>query len=196
MTDLLLFAEDDAQERFVEALIRRVAADCAIPITLRKRGAFGGFEKVMTDLKRFAAACERRIETAPDIIIVAVDANCKGLNERREQVEQCAGNALQQRLVTAVADPHVERWLLLDGAAFRTVLGRGCQAPDQKCEKDRYKDLLRRAVQEAGVQPLLGGIEYAEDIAKEMDLGRAGSADPAFARFINSLRGKLEVIAG
>jgi hypothetical protein len=150
----------------------------------------------MTDLKRFAAACERGSETTPDIIVVAVDANCKGLNERREQVERFAGNALQERLVMAVADPHVERWLLLDGAAFRTVLGRGCQAPDQKCEKDRYKDLLIRAVQEAGVQPLLGGIEYAEDIAKEMDLARAGSADPAFARFINSLRSKLEVIAG
>ncbi len=47
--------------------------------------------------------------------------------------------------------------------AFKAVLGRGSKAPDAKCEKQRYRQLLAQAVLEAGVQPLLGGVEYAED---------------------------------
>ena len=35
-------------------------------------------------------------------------------------------------VVLAVPDPHVERWLLLDGAAFKAAVGHGCDAPDQK----------------------------------------------------------------
>jgi hypothetical protein len=196
MIDVLLFAEDDAQERFVGALIERIAEECRVSVHLRMRSVFGGFGKVLTDLKRFSAACERAAEKTPDIIVVAVDANCLGWNARRERVEQSVGEQLHQRLVLAIADPHVERWLLLDGAAFRSVLGHGCQAPDQKCEKDRYKTLLMRAVQEAGVQPLLGGIEYADELAKQMDLGRAASADQALARFVGALRGKLNFVDG
>jgi hypothetical protein len=105
--------------------------------------------------------------------------------------ERHAGAALKERLVTAIADPHVERWFLVDAAALRPVLGYGCQAPDQKCEKNRYKNLLMQAALDAGVQPLLGGIEYAEDLAKEMDLQRAAAADPALGRFIDALRVRL-----
>jgi hypothetical protein len=55
-----------------------------------------------------------------------------------------------------VPDPHIERWLLLDSQAFKEVLHRGCSAPDQKCDRDRYKLLLDEAVRAAEVEPLLG----------------------------------------
>jgi hypothetical protein len=195
MIDGLLFAEDDAQERFVGTLVRRVALEHGTPMMLRVRSARGGFGKMLQELGTFATAVDRRRETGPDVVIVAADANCRGWIERRQQVEQHAGAALTQQLVTAIADPHVERWFLVDGAAFRAVLGRGCQAPDQKCEKDRYKNLLMQAVLDAGVQPLLGGIEYAEDLAQRMDLQRAAAADGAFGRFIETLRKKLDQFA-
>lgn len=94
--------------------------------------------------------------------------------------------------VKAVPDPHVERWLLLDGAAFRGVLGRGCDAPDQKCDRGRYKELLARAIYDAGVAPSLGGIELAEDIVAAMDLKRAVRADRSLERFIDELRPVLQ----
>jgi Domain of unknown function (DUF4276) len=191
MADLLLFAEDDAQEKFVGALIQRLAGELQLTVRLRVRSSRGGFGMVLQELGRFSLVCERRAEASPDVVVVAVDANCKGLKDRYDQVEGRVGDILRNRLVVAVADPHIERWFLVDGAAFRSVLGHGCQAPDQKCEKGRYKGLLIKAVRDAGVEPLLGGIEYAEDIAKLIDLKRAGAADPALRRFVSTLRTKL-----
>lgn len=43
-------------------------------------------------------------------------------------------------------------------------------APDQKCDRDRYKSLLAQAVRQCDVTPLLGGVEYARDIVLAMDL--------------------------
>jgi hypothetical protein len=192
MVDLLLFAEDDAQEKFVGALIQRIARELECPARLRVRSSRGGFAVVLRELKSFSKACERRAEITPDVVVAAVDANCTGLKDRYERVQSCVDDILRHRLVIAVADPHVERWFLVDGAAFRAVLGHGCQAPDQKCEKDRYKLLLIKAIRDAQVEPLLGGIEYAEDLAKHMDLKRAATADPALGQFVASLRAKLQ----
>ena len=192
MADLLLFAEDDAQEKFVGALIQRLAREFELTVKLRVRSSRGGFPRVLSELESYSLACERQAGASPDVVVVAVDANCKGLKDRCEEVEARAGEILRDRLVVAIADPHIERWFLVDGAAFRSVLGHGCQAPDQKCEKDRYKGFLIKAVRDAGVEPLLGGIEYAEDLAKHIDLKRAAGADPALRRFISGLRTKFE----
>lgn len=91
-------------------------------------------------------------------------------------------------MILAVPDPHIERWLLLDGAAFKAVFGKGCGAPDQKCERDRYKQLLIRAISATGVEPSLGGIEFAEDLVRNMDIDRAAHADRSLERFVNELR--------
>jgi hypothetical protein len=192
MAEVLLFAEDDAQEKFVGALIQRMAAEFGLALKLRVRSSRGGFPRVLRELESYALVCERRAEASPDVVVVAVDANCKGLKDGCEEVEARASDTLRDRLVVAIADPHIERWFLVDGAAFRSVLGHGCHAPDQKCEKDRYKGLLIRAVRDAGVEPLLGGIEYAEDLAKNIDLKRAAASDQALRRFISALRMKFE----
>jgi hypothetical protein len=124
----------------------------------------------------------------PDLIILATDANCQGLNERIRELRDREAPA---PMILAVPDPHVERWLLLDGAAFRAVFGRGCDAPDLKCSRDRYKLLLIEAIYAAGVTPSLGGIEFAEDIIHHMDIDRAAQADRSFQRFIEDLRAAL-----
>ena len=78
-------------------------------------------------------------------------------------------------------------WLMLDGAAFRAVLGRGCDAPDRKCSRDRYKYLLAEAVHASGIAPDFGGIEFARDIVSRMDIDRAARADPSLRRFVDDL---------
>jgi hypothetical protein len=90
----------------------------------------------------------------------------------------------------AVPDPHIERWLLLDSAAFKAVLGRGCEAPDFKCDRDRYKKLLAQAVSKAGITPLIGGLEHARDIVDSMDFTRMTrkEGDKVLGQFLQELQ--------
>lgn len=64
----------------------------------------------------------------------------------------------------------------------------GCDAPDKKCERDRYKKLLSEAIKTTGIVPPLGGIEYAEDIVNAMDLEQMEQANASFGRFLKDLR--------
>jgi hypothetical protein len=191
MDEVLLVAEDDAQERLIGALILRVARESHRGVQLRIRSAYGGLPRVLREVAILANEIDRGHRAAPAIVVVAVDANCKGTDQRVNEIRGRAGTRLSDRLVAAIPDPHVERWYLLDGAAFKAVLGRGCDAPDKKCEKDRYKRLLNDAIRGAGVEPLLGGAEYAEDLVAAMHIGRAANADPAFRAFVDVLRTAL-----
>ena len=91
-------------------------------------------------------------------------------------------------MILAIPDPHIERWLLLDGAAFKTVFGKGCDAPDQKCDRNRYKQRLIEAIHATGTIPILGGIEYAEDIIQQININRVTQVDRSFRRFVEELR--------
>ncbi len=188
MPEILLFVEDSAQEAFLTALVRRMATESGAPeLRIRVRSAQGGFAKVLGQVEDFVRAQAKGLESSPDALLVAVDANCQGFVQRRKQVEGRTG-ALKDSFLYAIPDPHIERWFLIDSAAFKTVLGRGCSAPDQKCEKDRYKRLLNQAVLDAGVEPLLGGVEYAEEIVQNMNLLNASKQDDSFGRFLGELR--------
>ncbi len=116
-----------------------------------------------------------------------MDANCHGYLKRRGDLDGKTGD-LKDVLIRAIPDPHIERWLLLDGEAFKDVVGRGCKAPDEKCEKQRYKKLRAKAVLDAGIQPLLGGVEYAEELADKINVQRACDHDVSFNRFVQELR--------
>jgi hypothetical protein len=78
--------------------------------------------------------------------------------------------------------------MLIDSSAFRQVLGKGCPAPDQKCERDRYKKQLIKAIEEAGKSPIVGGMEYASALVEAMDLDAMAAADPSFGRFVEDTR--------
>jgi len=118
--------------------------------------------------------------------LVATDANCMGLAERTKMIGAVT-EKVGVRIVCAIPDPHIERWLLVDSAAFKAVFGRGCNAPDQKCERARYKKMLIGAIRESGITPSLGGIEYAEDIVNEMDLDRVARNDDSLRRLLGDL---------
>ncbi|MXY93146.1 MAG: hypothetical protein F4047_14000 [Caldilineaceae bacterium SB0670_bin_27] len=182
---IALFVEDYAHQKVIGALVTRVAAECDVEVRLDWRNAMGGHGKVIVELRNYIRDLKRQGTPWPDLIIVATDANCKGLNERSREIGDLDAPA---PVLLAIPDPHVERWLLLDGAAFRAVFGRGCQAPDRKCSRELYKRKLIEEIHAAGGTPILGGIEYAEDILCHMDIDRAARADDALQRFVSDLR--------
>ena len=187
MREIALFGEDFAHERVIGALVRRLAEVHGIEVRLNWRSAVrghGGWCRSSTAI----CATWRDREGRPDLIIVATDANCSGLNERTREIGRPDAPA---SLILAIPDPHIERWLLLDGAAFRSVFGRGCDAPDLKCSRDLYKQRLIEAIHATGVTPSLGGIEFAEDIVQQMDIERAMRADRSLERFVNDLRAEF-----
>lgn len=132
-------------------------------------------------------ARQRQSAALPDLLRVGRDANCKGYNECKEAIDR-ALTGYASAVVLAIPDPHVERWLLLDPAAFKLILGKGCPAPDNKCERDRYKERLVQAVRDAGVEPRLDGLEYAADLVAAMDLPRLERKDASFGRLLQDLR--------
>ena len=185
MREIALFVEDDAHQQVIGALVRRIAAEFNIVARLDWRSAVGGHGKVVTELANYMRDLKRQGSPWPDLIVAATDANCKGLNERGKEIGHLDAPA---PVILAIPDPHIERWLLLDGAAFKALFGTGCDAPDQKCDRGRYKQQLIEAIHTAGTTPLLGGIEYAEDIVKEMNIDRASRLDRSFKRFVEDLR--------
>ena len=188
MREIALFVEDYAHRQVVGALAKRLADERGVAVDLDWRNTVGGHGAVVREFNRYLHDLGQQGGRQPDLIVVATDANCKGLNGRTREFQGVESPA---RLLLAIPDPHIERWLLLDGAAFRAALGRGCQAPDQKCLRDRYKQLLSKAVHDAGVTPTFGGVEFAEDIVREMNLDRAARADGSFRRFVEEYRRTL-----
>ncbi len=185
MREIALFGEDFAHQRVIGALAQRLADECGIDVRPDWRNAVRGHGRVVREFNRYLRDLAGQ-GTRPDLIVgLTTDANCRGLNERAREI----GNpdALAPT-VLAVPDPHIERWLLLDGAAFRSVFGKGCDAPDRKCDRDRYKQRLAEAIHTTGITPILGGIEFAEDIVQAMDVERAMRADRSLERFVSDLR--------
>jgi hypothetical protein len=195
MAEIVLFAEDFGHEEFITPLIQRIAEDAGVQATIHPRSVRGGRGKVLSELKQYLSDLERGRDILPDLLVVATDANCQGLAQRRRAVDREAERFVQAhpgRLIVAIPDPHVERWMLVDSRAFKAVLGRGCQAPDSKCERQRYKQALLQAMQSAGIVPPLGGMEFARDIVQHLDLERIGSLDESLGHVVSSLRNCLK----
>ena len=187
MHEIALFVEDEAHRQIIGPLVHRIAAEQGAAVRLNWRSAVRGRGKVAHELRAYLRDLARQGNPSPDMVVVATDANCDGLNERVREIDRHAQEA-RAPVILAIPDPHVERWLLLDGAAFKAAVGQGCDAPDQKCDRGRYKQRLIEAIRDAGVTPILGGLEYAEDILQRMDIDRAAQADKSFARFVDGLR--------
>ncbi len=184
MREIALFGEDFAHQRVIGALVGRLADECGIDVRLDWRSAVRGHGRVVQEFKRYLQDLARQ-GARSDLIVVATDANCRGWNERAGEIGKPDAPA---PMVLAVPDPHIERWLLLDGAAFKSVFGKGCDAPDRKCGRDLYKQRLAEAIHTTGITPILGGIEFAEDIVRAMDVERAMRADRSLERFVDDLR--------
>jgi hypothetical protein len=193
MIDIALFAEDFGHEEFLGALILRIASEAGIEVAIHPRSVRGGHGKVLSELRQYLNDIQRGRESLPDLLVVTTDANCEGPGRRRrvEQEGESFNLAHPGRLIIAIPNPHVERWMLVDSKAFKAVLGRGCNAPDSKCERQRYKQALLQAMQAAGIVPPLGGMEYASDLVQHLDLERIGSLDESLGQTVSNLRNRF-----
>lgn len=187
MREIAFFVEDFAHREFLEALVQRLAEEYGVEIRTKWRNARRGHGAVVGELKQFLRDLQQGHEELPDLVIVGTDANCKGLVERLRQINDVV-DKIGMRIVSAVPDPHIERWLLVDSSAFKNVFGKGCNAPDQKCERDRYKKILIDAIRQSGIVPSIGGIEFAGDIVRAMNLDHAVRADGSLRRLVEELR--------
>ncbi|MCF6289827.1 MAG: DUF4276 family protein [Desulfobacterales bacterium] len=191
MRRIILFVEDYGHEAFITSVIQRFAKEQDKAVKIIPLSARGGHGKAVAELKSYLRELRNDRVGFPDLLVVATDANCRGYQDRKKEIDDVTAD-LQNILISAIPDPHIERWLLLDSAAFKSVMGKGCDAPDHKCERGRYKKILMDAMLQAGVHPSLGGIEFAEDIVNAMDFERMEQADPSLGQFLKSIRNKFK----
>ena len=190
MRNINLFVEDEAHEDFLTAMVQRFAEDYSIEISIKASSVRGRHGKVITELKQYQRDLQRAQENLPDLIIVGTDSNCTTLLEREKEIEQTISD-FTRFVISAIPEPHIERWLLLDSEAFKTVYGKGCPAPDNKCEQDRYKRMLLEAIYDAGTAPL-DGIERVKDLVNAMNLQRVAQSDKSIGKLLAALRHQFE----
>lgn len=187
MRKINLFVEDRGHAVFLQALVQRLANQYRISVVIRLGSARGGYGKMVSKLKEYINDLQGDQEDLPDLLIVATDGNCKGYSGRKQEIDNAA-RGFRGQVIYAIPDPHIERWLLLDSAAFKKVLGKGCSAPIQKCERALYKRLLLEAIRNTGVNPPLGGIEYTEDLVLAMNLDYLERAEDSLGKLLKALR--------
>lgn len=188
-----LLVEDRAHEALLVPLLVRIAREEDVQVTARVRSAWGGHGHAIEELKLYQTIVEKGALRAPhpDLLIVGIDGNCMTFAKKRAEIQAATKASFYDRLVVACPDPHVERWYLADPESFRAVVGFRPGTGKKKCVRDHYKNLLAKAVRGGGHLPLLGGVEFAPELVKAMDLYRAGKEDHSLRAFVGDLRGKL-----
>ena len=168
-------------------MIQRLAGVYNIKINIRASSVRGGHGTVIRELEQYLRDLQHTKEDLPDLVIVGTDSNCKGLSERQKEIDQVTSD-LKDLVISMIPEPHIERWLLLDSEAFKTVFGKGCQQPDQKCERGRYKHMLLNAISQATMTPPIDGIERVEELVYAMNLQRVEQRDRSIRRFLTALQ--------
>ena len=87
MRELTLFCEDSFHEKFVGSLLSRFALDYGVDIAPRFLSAQGGLPRMHFEFRQFLKDLSKQRARLPDSIIVVVDANCKGHNERKKEMQ-------------------------------------------------------------------------------------------------------------
>jgi len=191
------FLEDIGQERFLTALVNRIAQEMGLPshgLRHEVRNATGGRGAVLDELRRFLRDVNHERERPFALLIVAIDGDCHGYRERRDEIRAIVEQSgYPGPVICAVPDPHIERWYLADPHGLQQVLEVGSipKVPAYKCERGRYKQALREAIRQTGIAPPLGGLEYGSDIAETLDLYAVGKVDVGFKHFVDELRAGL-----
>ena len=191
MRNISLFVEDTVYGDFLVALVQRIANAYNIEIKVKVSSVRGGHETVITELRQYQQDLQHNDEDLPDLVIVGTDSNDKGFLQLEKEINQATSD-LPDRVIYMIPQPYIERWLLLDAEAFKKVFGKGCSVPKRKCDRERYKRLLLKAIRDAGVIPLLGGIEHIADLVNAMDLQHLEQSDRSFRRFFRALQHQLE----
>jgi hypothetical protein len=196
-TTIDLFAEDRAHEEFLKVVIHRLAREENKRVRIRFRSARGGHGKAVTELRFYQKAVlsgELMDSSVPDLLFVAIDANCSSFNAARREIEENIESEWRGRAVIACPDPHIERWYLADKTAFAKVIGKQPRVGRKKCERDYYKAALANTIISAGYPATLGGIEFAEELVEAMDFYVAGKIDRSFKHFLDDARRLMKLV--
>lgn len=191
------FLEDIAQEKFLRALVTRVAQQAGLSpddLVEEVRNATGGSPRVLAELKRFLADVQSASTNPYQILIVAVDSNCAKYPEVRKEIAAIVEKSnYHSPVVLAIPNPYIERWYMMDPEAFKSATGAiiVSKAPRRHCKRDKYKKIIREALLRAGIKPILGGAEYGEKVARQIDLYKAGKSDRSFGYFVRDLKQEI-----
>jgi hypothetical protein len=182
-----LFVEDRAHEEFFLAMLDRLAFEEKREVTLRVRSARGGHGRALTEFTLYQESVLKGFAgmTVPDILVIAIDANCKPFIAARNEIEAKVNLQLKDRTVFACPDPHIERWYLADPDSFAKIIGVRPNIGRKKCARDYYKAILSKTLIEGGYPPTLGGMEFAREIVQVMDLYRASKVDRSLKHFLD-----------
>jgi len=183
-----LFVEDLAHEQFVRALVGRLAREEGVGVDLRIGIAQGGHGRVIGELKIFQRV---KAPQLTDILVVVIDANCKGWHVARADVLGSVEATLAGTVVVGCPDPHVEKWFLADPDSLAQHFGVVADRSKSKCERKVYKTQLVRALRDAGQTVTLGGTEFAEEIVAFMDLFKAGRNEASLKHFVKEIRAAI-----
>ncbi|MBI2833273.1 MAG: hypothetical protein HYX76_02470 [Acidobacteria bacterium] len=191
-----VFVEDHAHEAFLVPMLERIAREENLVASPRVRSARGGHSRAIAELKLYQQVVERGTPglALPDLLLAGIDGNCSTFAKAKKTIQGATHAPFSHRLVVASPDPHVERWYLADPDSFRAVVGRGPSIGRKKCERDYYKNVLAKAVRQAGHPVMLGGTEFARELVDNMDLYRAGKNDRSLKAFVDDLRSTLRTI--
>lgn len=192
-----LFCEDIAHERALIAFLSRVAQEEEVEFRHQTRSARGGHARAIAEYRRYQQLLSGGAigVGAPELIIVAIDANCNGYSKARRRIQSETLDEYQHLLVTACPDPHIERWYLADPDSFHHVVGYRPTPTHDKCRRHYYKDVLRKAIQAGGHPSTLGGVEFATELVEAMDLYRAGKMDRSLKAFLDDLRNRIRSLS-
>jgi len=182
-----LFVEDSAHLFLVRALVLRIAGEEGRSVRVTARSALGGHGRVLAEL----ALYQRAAVGIPDLLVVAIDANCSGWNGARATIDCAIDRRRFPAVAVAVPDPHIERWYMADPAALARDLGVRVTPGRLKCERGHYKRLLSAGFRAADLPVLTGEFDYAEDIVSGMDLYAAGRNEPSLKHFVDEVRAAL-----
>jgi len=190
---IALYYEDRAHELFIGALVQRFIDEMRVDARISVLGARGGHSKMMAEFEEYQNAIRggQYALSAPDILLLARDANCESYARACRSVEEKIDQQIFRHHVIACPDPHIERWFMADSQSFFLVVGSDPNPGIRKCVRNYYKQKLRSAVKRSGVPALLGGIEFAKDLAQNMDLFRAGRNEPSLHHFAHEFKAVL-----
>jgi len=168
-------------------MLLRLANQERKAITPRVRSSRGGHGQALSELSTYLVSVSKGIAgmDMPELLVVAIDANCKAFNIAHREIESRIGEPYKNRTIIACPDPHIERWFLADPDSLVKIFGHRPKVGRKKCQRDHYKSILLRALIQAGYLPTLGGIEFAREIVEAMDLYRASKAERSLKHFLD-----------
>lgn len=188
------FLEDRFHENFIRPLVVRISTENTLPQKFcshkieyaRGGGSVGAFTKYIKEWKRG--------EKEPyGISVIAIDADKPGIRERIKLISDIIKNrSYLWPVVTAVPDPCIEKWLLLDPAVWSSVVGRPVNITlraNANC--DEYKNKISGILNLLPTPAYFDAWQFGPELVRAINVRRAKLTNRDFKRFVDDLRNQV-----